>query len=513
VLVTSREALGITGEIAWRLPSLPVPDPHQHWPLAELERNPAVRLFVERALAVRPAFRLTERNAPAVAQVCQRLDGIPLALELAAARIQALSVGQLAARLDQRFQLLTGGSRLALPRQQTLQATLDWSYDLLSDVERRLLQRLSVFAGGWTLEAAEAVGASSGVEQQQVLDLLQSLVRKSWVIADEGGDGAVRYRLLETLRQYAHQRLMADGDAKPVHDRHARYYLALAEDVGPSMYQWSAGAVAQLLTEHENLRAALRWFSEADAMEQAVRLGGQLWGIWVFCGYLTEGKAQLRSLLALPGVSSDSAEWARLAYSHGLIEHFLGDYASARASLEQVAAVQRALGDPLLATTLGSIGQAAREQEDYTSAGTWLEKSLALARELDVQPVIVNALARLGSVSHARGDFARARTQLEESLELSRRLDLPIGTGWSLYQLGCLALDQDDYAMARAWLNQALAAFPAFERNGLTYTLGAFAAVAAAEGQPETALRLVWRIGCVDRADRHPHPAHRRTAI
>ena len=365
VLATSREALGITGEMAWRVPSLPVPDPDELPPLAELEQNPAVRLFVERAAAVQPEFALIARNAAAVAQVCQRLDGIPLALELAAARIEALTVEQLAARLDQRFRLLTGGSRAALPRQQTLRATLDWSYDLLSDPERRLFNRLSVFAGGWTLEAAEAVCAGAGIERHDVLDLLLCLVRKSLVVAEEGGDGAERYRLLETLRQYAHERLLAAGEAETVHERHACCYLALAEEVGPSMYDWAAGAVDRLLTEHDNLRAAMRWFSESNAVEQAVRLGGQLWGVWVFAGYLTEGRAQLRTLLALPSASRASPDWARLVYSHGIVECFLGDHAAARASFEQAAKLQRALGDPLLATTLGSLGQVAREQDDY----------------------------------------------------------------------------------------------------------------------------------------------------
>jgi predicted ATPase len=188
-LATSREALGITGEVAWHVPPLPVPDPERLPLLAELGQNPAVRLFVERAAAVRPDFKLTERNAGALAQVCQHLDGIPLALELASACVEAVSPEQLAARLDQRFRLLTGGSRTALPHQQTLRATLDWSYDLLSDPERCLLSRLSVFAGGWTLQAAEAVCRGDGIGEQDVLHVLMRLVRKSLVIAEEGRDG------------------------------------------------------------------------------------------------------------------------------------------------------------------------------------------------------------------------------------------------------------------------------------------------------------------------------------
>jgi predicted ATPase len=223
ILATSREVLGISGEIAWRVPSLPVPDPQRLPPLTELAHNPAIRLFVERASAVQPRFALTERNAPPIANVCQQLDGIPLALELAAARLEGLTLEQVAARLDQRFRLLTSGSRVALPRQQTLRATLDWSYDLLTDLEQRLLNRLAVFAGGWNLEAAEAVCAGRGIQMEDVVDLLLRLVRKSLVIAEEGGQDANRYRLLETLRQYAQERLTADGEQDVVRDQHANY--------------------------------------------------------------------------------------------------------------------------------------------------------------------------------------------------------------------------------------------------------------------------------------------------
>jgi non-specific serine/threonine protein kinase len=490
VLATSREGLGITGEITYRVPSLEVPDPQAMPPLAELEQNPAVRLFIERAAAVQPQFAVSERNGLAVALVCQRLDGIPLALELAAARIEVLTVEQVAARLDQRFHLLTGGNRVALPRQQTLHATFDWSYELLSEAEQRLFNHLSVFVGGWTLEAAEAVGADDAIKRQDVLDLLQRLVRKSLVIAEAGGHGATRYRMLETLRQYANERLSTAGEGAELHERHARHYLVLAEALGPSMYDWAAGAVDWLLIEHDNLRAALRWFNDSNAVEQAVRLGGQLWGIWIFGGYLTEGRAQLRKLLALPGVSSASPEWGRLAYSHGLVELFLADYAASRTILEGVAAVQRAIADPLLATTLGSIGQAAREQEDYVAARASLHECLALARDLDLQPVVSHALLRLGTVAHAERDFVLARAQLEESLALSRRLDDRIGVAWSMYHMGCLALDQDDYRLARAWLSQGLDTFPAFDRLGLTHSLAGFANLAAAEGQPVAALRL-----------------------
>ena len=487
VLATSREALGLTGEIGWRVPSLPVPDPKRLPPFAELQHNPAVRLFVERGAALRSQFKLTERDAAAVAQVCQRLDGIPLALELAAAWIEALTVDQLAARLDQRFLLLTAGSRTALPRQQTLRATLDWSYDLLSEPERRMLIRLSVFAGGWTLEAANSVCTDDGAEQQDMVDVLLSLIRKSLVVAEEGRDDIQRYRLLETLRQYAHERLMASGEADAVHGQHANYYLALADEAERGAYVW---VFDRLLTEHDNLRAAMRWFIESNAVDQAVRLGGGLWPIWVFAGYVTEGRAQLRALLALPGASHASPDWARLAFSYGFVQFHTGDYVAARAMVEQAAAVRRRIGDPLLASTLSFLGQVAREQQDYAAARLWLEESLTLAQELDDRPEIAHTLDRLGTIAQALGDYTLARTRYEESLALAQRLDDQMEIGWSLHNLGCLALDQRDYPRARDCLAQSLKSRLAFDSLGFVAGLAEFAALAAAEGRPASALRL-----------------------
>jgi predicted ATPase/DNA-binding SARP family transcriptional activator len=229
ILMTSREALNIAGETTYRVPSLSLPDPQRLSPLPALTQYEAVRLFIERAVAVQPAFSVTNANAPAVAQICQHLDGIPLAIELAAARIRALSPDQIAARLDDRFNLLTGGSRTALPRHQTLRAAMDWSYDLLSESERVLLQRLSVFAGGWTLEAAEAVCAE---ENASLLDVLTSLIDKSLVVVEEK-DVEMRYRLLEMIRQYTHEKLHESGESQAVRDRHLEYFLSLAEEGEP----------------------------------------------------------------------------------------------------------------------------------------------------------------------------------------------------------------------------------------------------------------------------------------
>jgi predicted ATPase len=226
ILATSREPLGVIGEVAWRVPSLPVLDPRRlpRWP--ELRQNAAVQLFAERAAAAQNQFALTEHNASALVRICHRLDGIPLALELAAARIEGLSAEQLASRLDAGFQLLTSGSRAALPRHQTLQATLDWSYHLLTERERRLFCRLSVFAGSWSVPAVEAMCSGGDIASENVLDLLLQLVRKSLVVAHDPRDGAERYRLLESLRQYARERLVEVGELQRLRRRHASYVLA-----------------------------------------------------------------------------------------------------------------------------------------------------------------------------------------------------------------------------------------------------------------------------------------------
>ena len=280
LLATSREALGVTGETTFRVPSLSIPEPKHTLPFDEITRFEAVRLFAERAASIQPGFLVTEANAPAVVQICRRLDGIPLAIELAAGRMDLLSPEQIAARLDKRFRLLTGGSRTALPRQQTLRASIDWSYSLLTESERLLLQRLSVFAGGWTLEAAEGVCGFDGLEDFEVLDGLGQLVKKSLVVADSQVGFAVRYRLLETIRQYAREKLLDAGTGVDVRTRHLNYYLELAEQAephlrGPDQVDW----LDRLEAEIDNLRAALEWSGE-DQVEKGLRIATSLKWFW-----------------------------------------------------------------------------------------------------------------------------------------------------------------------------------------------------------------------------------------
>jgi predicted ATPase len=298
ILATSREALGVTGETLWRVPSLSMPENIHRLPRPEeLVLYEAVRLFVDRAAATTPGFTITSENASAVALVCQRLDGIPLAIELAAARVKALAVHQIAARLADQFRLLTGGSRTALPRQQTLRGAMDWSHDLLSGTERILLRRLSAFSGGWGLEAAEFVCAGEGVEATVILDLLTSLVDKSLVLA-ETQHSEVRFRLLEIVRQYSRDRLEESGEAREARSRHLGWHLRLAEEAapllrGPHERIW----LERLETEHGNLRSALEWNRRETDTERGLRLAAALRRFWEMHGHFTEGRRWLEDLV------------------------------------------------------------------------------------------------------------------------------------------------------------------------------------------------------------------------
>src|SRR6516162_8486227 len=314
ILATSRVALGVEGESTYRVPSLRLPDSPHSLPAAQLAEYDAIRLFVDRAALAQSGFTLTERTAPAIAQICRRLDGMPLAIEFAAARVRMLSPDQIAARLDDRFRLLTAARRQILPRQQTLRATMDWSYDLLSEPEQALLRRLSVFAGGWPFEAAEAVCAGDGVAAPAILDLLTQLVDKSLVIAETHG-GEARYRLLETVRQYGAEKLQGAGEAAEVRRRHRDWFVALAEQAEPELRGmrqrlWSD----RLEMEHDNLRAAYEWtMTEPEGRREGLRLATALFSFWRSIGYWSEGHEWLEQGLLSSGDVAPSIRAKALA--------------------------------------------------------------------------------------------------------------------------------------------------------------------------------------------------------
>jgi predicted ATPase/transcriptional regulator with XRE-family HTH domain len=486
ILATSREGLGIAGERLYRVPSLAVPSLDRLPALDRLREYAAIALFVRRAQERRAGFTLTAQNARAVAQVCARLDGMPLAIELAAARVGSLPVESIAARLDDRFRLLTAGSRTALPRQQTLRAALDWSYDLLGEGEQRLLDRLSVFAGGCTLEAAEAVCAGPGVEAWEVLDLLGSLVNKSLVLLEDGGteEEQGRYRLLETVRQYGWERLAADGETADVRDRHLAWCLALAEEAapalsGPEQMRW----LDQLEVEHDNLRAGLRWARERGAAEAGLRLAAAVWRFWWTRGYLGEGRRWLEGALAGDDGSAPLARVRALTVAAQLTAVH-GDTARALTLLDESLARARDYGDrQSVARSLSIQGFVVGWKGDLARAEALFEEALAIARVLGDHHEIPFALFGLGDTAYALGDLARAATSYEEALALLRELGDWPQVGIVLSNLGVMSYTQGNPARAAMLFEKALAIYHRVgERWHIIMTTGHLADVALGQG-------------------------------
>src|SRR5579884_857252 len=498
ILTTSRQSLGITGELVWRVPSLSVPPVHAT-PIVEKEpvgvwlEYAAVQLFVARAQLIAPAFRLSQANAGSVVQICQQLDGIPLALELAAARLLAMSVEQIASRLSDRFGLLRGGSRADLPRQQTLQAMLDWSYELLTQKERLLLGRLSVFASGWALEAAESVCADEQVEAFEVLDLLVSLVDKSLVIAEERA-GRSRYHLLETIRAYGRERLLEREEETRWCARHLAYFLALAEEAephltGPLQAEW----MERLKAEQDNLRAALRWSEhDKESGEAGLRLAGALWRFWGIHGNWSEGREHLRTALSQDDLPPGSPARAKALNGAGNLAEHQGDYAEARALHEQSLAISQELGDKRgIASSLNNLGLVAQWQGDYAAARTLYEQSLAIDRDMGDQWGIACALNNLGNVAREQGDDATARTLYEDSLAIRRELGDKGCIAISLHCIGYVAWRQGDYTTAQTLHEDSLAIRRELgDKSGIAVSLHCLGLVAKERGDYRLARAL-----------------------
>lgn len=458
-LATSRTALGIGGETVWRVPSLAAPVPDRRESVEVLTQYQAVQLFIDRAQVSRPGFSVTNATAPAVAQVCHRLDGIPLAIELAAARVRALSLEQILARLDDRFRLLTGGSRAALPRQQTLLATLDWSYDLLRDPERTLLCRLAVFAGGWTLDAAEAVCAGGNVEGRDVLDLLTALADQSLVLYGEQAESP-RYQLLGTIRQYASERLAAQGEGDTLRRRHRDYYLSLAREskeklAGPEQRRW----LEELEREHDNLRTALETCArDPESGVIGLRLAAPLGQFWDMRGYMSEGREHLAVALAHPGAQEGTKERAHCLNGAGIAAWRQADFPAAQKLLEEALAFWRGLDEkPSMAATLNNLGILARHQGEFARAQSLLEESVGIAHAVGQQTVEANGFNNLLTLALDQSDYAGARTYGEKALGLWRQLKDEWGTAMTLGNLGDVAASQGDLAGAQAWFEEGLA--------------------------------------------------------
>jgi non-specific serine/threonine protein kinase len=487
ILATSRQSLGVGGETRFRVPSLSVPA--RTVSVEECTDFEAVRLFVDRAVSREPAFALQPDNAGAIVEVCRRLDGIPLAIELAAARIDTLSPEQIAGRLDDALRLLTAGGRTAPPRQQTLRATLDWGYGLLDEREQRLLTRLSVFQGGWSLEAAEAVGSGEDEEAPDICSVLACLIDKSMVVGEPTSRGFARYRMLEPVRQYAWERLHRGQEADRVRRQHASLFLALAEQAdcqlrGPEQAFW----LERLEQEHDNLRTALSWALDADP-ELGLRLAGALWWFWAIGGHVGEGRRFLERGLSL---GTQAPTRARALLAAGMLAGHQGDHDLSTARFEESLILNREVGDKrATAFALASLGGIAMERGDRPGGRALCDESLSLFREAGDRWGVAIALGfHLGEALLDR-DSARIRSLHEEILALFRE----VGDGWSVAQTltlgGRLLLELGEPEQAQEPPVDGLRTLWRMgTRYGLWESLDVLAAIAGARGEPSRAARL-----------------------
>ncbi len=474
ILVTSRAALHVYGEHEFPVPPLSMPDASASLTVSSLCQFPAIALFLQRAVAAKPDFELTRENSSAVAEICARLDGLPLAIELAAARVKVLSPSSMLTRLASRMQLLTGGSRDLPQRQQTLRAAMDWSYDLLTPSEQTLFRRLSVFVGGCNLEGVEAVCDAKGDLNLDLLDGMASMVDKSLVQQVDQPQGESRFVMLETIHEYALEKLEASGEKALTKRAHAAYCLVLAEEEATEQ---SGAEGAEWLhrfgREHDNFRAALEWLTDTGNADWGLRLGTALFRYWEIREYLAEGRERLGRLLKLPGAAAPTKLRMRALFAAGVLTGEQGDYASAEALVNESQDIAHALGDKTgVAVSLNALAVYARDRGDVGVAHILFEASLALWRELGDQKAIARALSNLANVLKLEGDFDRARSLYAECLAIFRQIGDRTGVAWSLNYQGDVARDQGDTAAAQELYEQCLTIFRELgDRWGVAGTL------------------------------------------
>src|SRR5215211_4768375 len=492
ILATSREALGIAGEISWSVPSLTLPDLRRLLDVESLSHYESARLFVERAAAVKPTFTLTEQNAPAVARVCYRLDGIPLAIELAAVRTKVLSVEEISDRLDGSFGLLASGGRTAIPRHRTLHATMDWSHELLPEDEQTLFRRLTVFAGGFTLEAAESVCAGEDLERDEVLELLSHLVDKSLVTAQEQR-GETHYRLLEMVRKYGREKLDRAEEVTEV-GRHAGFYVTLAEETEPELKGGRQVAwLERLETEHDNLRAAMRWLLGQAELEEAARLGWALWLFWGIRANFAEGRRSMEQALSAKGSEDMPASArAKALYVEAMMANYQGDHGSAESLAVESLRLFRELNDKLgSAYALSNAGFAANGQGQHRRAVTLIEESVDLFLEEGEDWGAAIELGFLAVSWRDQGDHGRAKSLAERGLALSRQVGERQAISAALYTLATLAQAERNQERARDLLEEGLELSAELGNDAdVAHCFDGLAAVAAAEGMIVRAARL-----------------------
>ena len=493
VLATSRERLNIPGEHPYRVPSLSVPDLRRLSSENDVARvlldYNSVRLFVERACKQRTDFTVTNQNAFLLASICHRLDGIPLALELAAGRMGGMSLEDLERELNDSFRILVGGNRAALPRHQTLRAAMDWSYHLLEENEKALLRRLSVFVGGYGREAAEAVCAGDRITEGAVLDLLTSLVDKSQVVYQER-EGKARYHLLETIRQYAWERLQESGEREGLQVRHRDYFLALAEEVEPKLnspekLEW----LARLESEHGNLSAALEYSLVAARGSVGLCLCGMLLKFWGGQGHFSEGRAWCVRVLERAEAQERTATRVKVLNGAGILASCQGDLPSAMAYHTESAAICNELGDKRgVAASLNCLTGVAYAQGDLLLAWSCAEETLRIFREIGDRPKTANPLKNMAVVAQTRGDYTSARAYIEESLSIGWETRDQINIASSLSVLGSILYSQGDYASAKSRFDESLSLCRDIgDRSGIAFALYLLGNVAHVQGENRAA--------------------------
>jgi predicted ATPase/class 3 adenylate cyclase len=518
ILVTSREVLHVHAEHEFPLPPLALPDPGHLPDLTALSHYAAVALFLQRAQAVKPDFQITNANAGAIAEICVRLDGLPLAIELAAARMKLFPPKALLARLDQRLSVLTGTSRDVPTRQQTLRNTISWSYNLLDTAEQRLFRRLSVFVGGCTLEAVEAVcaDASDGGEAGQVVDRVASLIDKSLLQQTEQEGEEPRLLMLETIREYGLEVLAASGEMEITRRAHALYYLRLSEEAepelaGPRQAIW----LERLEREHENLRAVMQWSleqaegerGEARTREIALRLGGALRQFWYMRCYFSEGRDFLeRALLRSDGVAASVR--AKALFAATRLNVSLDYLDRAEVLCEESLALYRELGDTAgIASSLHLLAAIAWGRGNLAMARSQEEESLALFRELGDKRSVDYALVYLGNLAIDQGEYVRARSLLEDSLEMNKELGDTTSIADSLFNLARLCyLSQGDLTQAHTWLEESLALYRELgDKESIAYYLYLSGLLALGEGETALAYSQVEQAVALFKEMRHQH--------
>jgi predicted ATPase len=492
VLATSRSVLRVYGEQEYSVPSLELPRPGRLPPIEKLSQYEAVRLFIERAKAARPDFSVTNENAPAVAEICARLDGLPLAIELAAARIKLLPPGAMLERLGGRMKLLRGGARDLPERQRTLRGTIEWSHALLEEGEQVLFARLAVFSGGRTLEAIEAVCDAEGDLPIDALEGVSSLLDKSLLRQEEGPEGEPRFVMLETIREYARERLQASGEAEETSRLHAEYFLALAEEAEPELSGADQlASLERLEAEHDNMRAALSWSLESEPVT-ALRLVARLARFWEIRSHYLEGSRWITAALR----HSDHAEGsvrAKVLSEAGTFAWHRGDYEQATVFHGEALETYRDLGDEgNAAFALLCLGVQDLEQGEHERARPFFEEALEISRGLGDQRTIGYALHNLAEVARHTGHYEQARTLGMEAVSVSREMDDKWTLARNFVWLGMVtAYMSDDYEQAAGFLDEGLELIlEVRDWEFVAYALHSFAALAGAKGQGERAARL-----------------------